>query len=86
MYCAVSLNCFVQAGLMFRKNEKEMKESKPLEKIQLKHLIIAFIILGVGCFLALVVFFLEIIWGKKVHKAQQEIKGENQNMHIFCYN
>ena len=69
MYCAVSLNCFVQAGLMFRKNEKEMKESKPLEKIQLKHLIISFLILGFGFFLALVAFLVEIIWGEKAHKA-----------------
>ena len=49
---------------MFYKFEKEKKESKPLEKIQLKHLILAFIILGVGCFVALFVFLLEMI-GKK---------------------
>ena len=40
---------------MFGKAKKEMEESKPLEKIQLKHLIIAFVILGVGCSLALVI-------------------------------
>ena len=50
---------------MFGKDEKEMKESRPLEKIQLKHLVIAFLILGVGCFLSLVVFLLEMIWGGK---------------------
>ena len=52
---------------MFGKDEKEIKESRPLEKIQLKHLIIAFLILGVGWFVALVVFLLEMICGKKVH-------------------
>ena len=65
---------------MFYKDEKDMKESKPLEKIQLKHLIIAFLILGVGCFVALMVFFLEMICGKKVHEARQVNNGENQNM------
>ena len=46
---------------MFGPDEKEKKESKPLEKIQLKHLIIAFLILGVGCFVALIVFMIEMI-------------------------
>ena len=57
---------------MFEKDEKEMKESRPLEKIQLKHLVIAFLILGVGCFLSLVVFLLELFfWGERVHAVQQ---------------
>ena len=60
----VSLNYCVQAGIMFEADEQEKKESKPLEKIQLKHLILAFIVLGVGCFVALFVFLLEMI-GKK---------------------
>ena len=55
---------------MFDTFGKEKKESEPLEKIQLKHLIIAFIILGVGCFLALLVFFIEMIGKKKVQEAQ----------------
>ena len=50
---------------MFPADEKEMKESKPLEKIQLKHLIIAFLILGVGCFVALGVFLIEMT-GRKM--------------------
>ena len=54
---------------MLHRDEKDMKESRPLEKIQLKHLIIAFLILGVGCFLALVAFLLDIILGGKAHKA-----------------
>ena len=49
---------------MFEKDEKEMKESR--KKIKLKHLIIAFLILGSGWFVALVVFILEKIWQKKV--------------------
>ena len=60
--------------------EKEKKESKPLEKIQLKHLILAFIILGVGCSLALIVFLIEMIGKKKVHEVQQANDGENQDM------
>ena len=50
---------------MFTPDEKEKKESKPLEKIQLKHLIIAFLILGVGCFVALIVFMIEMIGNKR---------------------
>ena len=55
----LSLICCIQAGIMFKEVEKEKKESKPLEKIQMKHLIIAFLILGVGCFAAFVVFLIE---------------------------
>ena len=65
---------------MFYTDEKEKKESKPLEKIQLKHLILAFIILGVGCFLALIVFLIEMIGKKQVHEGQQANDGENPNM------
>ena len=65
---------------MFDTDEKEKKESKPLEKIQLKHLILAFIILGVGCFLALIVFLIEMIGKKQVHEVQQANDGENRNM------
>ena len=71
---------------MFGKAKKEMEESKPLEKIQLKHLIIAFVILGVGCSLALVIFVWEIIWGEKVHKVLKSNNGENQNMYSSSYN
>ena len=60
---------------MFYTREEDKKESKPLEKIQLKHLIIAFFILGVGCFVAFVVFLLEMIGGKKVQEAQQGIES-----------
>ena len=56
---------------MFGTDIEEKKESKPLEKVQLKHLIIAFLILGVGCFLAFLVFLIEMISGKKVKEAQQ---------------
>ena len=55
---------------MFDTDEEEKKVTKPLEKVQLKHLIIAFVILGVGCFVAFLVFLLEMISGKKVQKAQ----------------
>ena len=44
---------------MFATVEEEKTESEPIEKIQMKHLIIAFLILGVGCFTALVVFLIE---------------------------
>jgi hypothetical protein len=59
---------------MFETNEDDKKESKPLEKVQMKHLIIAFFILGVGCFDAFVVFLLERFGGKKVQEAQQGIE------------
>ena len=68
---------------MFLKDAEEKKESKPLEKIQLKHLIIAFLILGVGCFLALVVFLIELIYKKKDQEAQKGSDSENQNMESF---
>ena len=62
---------------MFPADEKEMKESKPLEKIQLKHLIIAFLILGVGCFVALGVFLIEMT-GRK-NEVRQANDSNNQN-------
>jgi uncharacterized membrane protein len=68
---------------MFETDEKEKAESKPLEKIQLKHLIIAFLILGIGCFVALIVFVLEMIGKGKVHEAQQTNKRENLNIESF---
>ena len=49
----------------------------------MKHLIIAFLILGIGCFVALIVFVLEMIGKKKVHEAQQASKRENKNMENF---
>ena len=57
--------------------EKEKKESKPLEKVQLKHLIIAYIILGVGWFVALVAFLIEMT-GRK-NEVQQANDSNNQN-------
>ena len=50
-------------------------ESKPLEKIQLKHLIIAFLILCVGCFVAFIVFIVELKGNKSMHKTA---KGQQQ--------
>ena len=55
--------------------KKTEQESKPLDKIKLKHLIIGFFILGAGCFVAFVVFLLEMIGGKKVQEAQQGIES-----------
>ena len=77
---------FVQAGLMFEKYYKEKKESEPLEKIQLKHLIIAFIILGVGCLVALFVFMIEMSCGTKVQEGQQGGNSENQNIEVSHLN
>ena len=65
---------------MFEPDEKEKKESEPLEKIQMKHLIIAFLILGGGCFAALVVFLLEMISGGTLNDVQQANNRGNQNM------
>ena len=65
---------------MFDTDWEEMKESKPLEKIQLKHLIIAFFILGVGCCAATIVFIFEKIFGGKVQNLQQSNDSENTNM------
>ena len=61
---------------MFGPDEKEKKESKPLEKIQLKHLIIAFLILGVGCFVALIVFMIEMIGNKRSMKLCRPITAK----------
>ena len=62
---------------MFSTDEEEKKESKPLEKVQLKHLIIAFLILGVGWFVALVVFLLEMNGRRNVQEAEQGSETEN---------
>ena len=62
---------------MFGADEKEKKESKPLEKVQMKHLIIAFIILGVGWCVALTVFLIEMT-GRK-NEARQANDSNNQN-------
>ena len=67
----LSLNYLVQAGIMFHTDEKEKKESKPLEKVEMKHLIIAFLILGVGWFIALAVFLIEMKARKNANEAQQ---------------
>ena len=76
------MNCVVQAGLIFVPDDKGMKESEPIEKIQLKHLILAFLILGMGCFVSLIVFLFEMISKKKVQKQQQLNNSENQDMEI----
>ena len=65
---------------MFDTPQKKNEESKALEKIQLKHLIIPFLILGVGCFIALIIFLLEMIVKKKTRKVQQENENNNQNI------
>ena len=57
---------------MFYTDKIENKESKALEKIQMKHLIIAYLILGVGWLVAMVVFMLEMYLGKKVQEVQQQ--------------
>ena len=67
---------------MFYTYEIDKKESEPLEKIQLKHLIIPFFSLGVGCFVALVVFLFEMYCGKKAQEEQQRSDSENQNMEV----
>ena len=77
-----SLNCLVKAGIIFGKDYKEQKVSKPLEKIQLKHLIIAFLILGVGCVVALLVFMIEMNRGTKVQEGEQGSSRENQNTEV----
>ena len=65
---------------MFEADSKEMPESEPLEKIKLKHLIIPFLILGAGCSVALIVFLLEMMCGKKGHQAKKAITSEDENM------
>ena len=57
---------------MFYTDKIENKESKALEKIQMIHLIIAYLILGVGWLVAMVVFMLEMYLGKKVQEVQQQ--------------
>ena len=70
---------------MFYMDEKENKESKPLEKIQMKHLIIAFLILGMGCFVALIVFLLEMIGRTKRNEVEQANDSETQNMESLSH-
>ena len=88
MHITLSLNCFVQAGLLFEPDQECRMcktKSKSLQKTELKHLIIAFIILGAGCFVGLIVFLLEMIIGrgKKVQEAQQGRETENQNLESY---
>ena len=66
-------------------DEKENKESKPLEKIQMKHLIIAFLILGMGCFVALKVFLLEMIGRTKRNEVEQANDSETQNVESLSH-
>ena len=68
---------------MYDIDEKEKAESKPLEKIQMKHLIIAFLILGIGCFVALIVFLLEMFGKKKVMEEHQASNRENLNLESY---
>ena len=70
---------------MFYTDEKENKESKPLEKIQMKHLIIAFLVLGMGCFVALLVFLLEMIGRTKRNEVEQANDSETQNMESLSH-
>ena len=70
---------------MFYPDEKEKKESELLEKIQMKHLIIAFLILGMGCFVALIVFLLEMIGRTKRNEVEQANDSETQNMESLSH-
>ena len=54
----------------------KMKESKHLEKIQLKHLIIPFFILGAGWFLVLSVFMFEKIFGERFTVRSKNMKSK----------
>ena len=65
--------------MIFVKNAKENQENPALEKIQLKHLIIAFTIIGSGCLVALVVLLLEICWGRKVLAKQEAMEQSDQS-------
>ena len=67
---------------MFGEWSKYKPESEPLDKINLEHSIIPFLILGAGCFVALIVFLLEIIFGEKRHQAQQAITNEKEKMYV----
>ena len=67
---------------MFNTDYKEKKESTPLEKVHLKHLIIAFVILGVGCLVALLVFMIEMSCGTKIQEGHQGGNSGNQNMEV----
>jgi hypothetical protein len=63
---------------MFYPDKKETEESEPLEKIQMKNLIIAFLILGFGCFAAFVVFLLEMIRGERQMMCSRPTTEENK--------
>jgi hypothetical protein len=69
---------------MYTTDEKEKAESKPLEKIQMKHLILAFLILGIGCCVALIVFLLEKCCKQKKFKVEHQASSrENLNLESY---
>ena len=54
-----------QAGLIFWPKVDPKPKEKPLEEIRVEHLILHFIILGVGTTVAVLVFLCELFWGKR---------------------
>ena len=55
----------IQAGLIFRPKSDPKPKDEPLEKIRLEHLILPFILLGVGTIVAVLVFVCELRRGKR---------------------
>jgi len=51
-----------QAGLIFERDDERPPKKQPLQKIELKHLLLPFIILGFGLSLATLVFFCELLF------------------------
>ena len=51
-----------QAGLILEHDDERPPKKQPLEKIELKHLLLPFIILGIGLSLATLVFLCELLF------------------------
>ena len=56
---------YLQAGLIFRPDEDPKPKEEPLEQLRLEHLILHFILLGVGTTVGVLVFMCELCWGKR---------------------
>ena len=63
---------YIQAGIMFLKPEKDIEEPGSLEVLQFDHILFPLIILGLGTFLAFLVFLCEIWRGKTKEETDQQ--------------
>ena len=64
IFLSIKKMFLIQTGLIFPRDPEFTPEERPLEKINLEHLIFPYIILGVGTTAAILVFTFEIILAK----------------------